>query len=321
MPRPVSWHPNTMANSQRRPQSDYEAPLPASYNDYNTYSVNGIPTPMSQAEFTMGTVSLQWQHADNVSSLYQQSSDYDIKPEDSGRDSYFDQSYPSYSSPAGQISEGHPIFSPVPYPLSAWTSSMSTVSQQTAPPTPECFPTQPVSQTWQDQTDQLSPLSSKESKELIGMGLYDGPDRHSWSLESMLDGPTNLFAPGRPESMGKGLKLEEKWEPPEEEEDETDSEGQDGEEDEEAEATAESETQGTEHASADSAADEEIIRLAGGALGLGNVTTYQSTEQQRTSNASNQSFFSSTNSTNQAYANGFGIRNMWQGQIADYCVG
>lgn len=67
------------------------------------------------------------------------------------------------------------------------------------------------------------------------MGLYDdGPDRNSFNLESLVDTYSGTYLTGRHGSMGKGLKLEETWEPPEEEEesedeDEDKSEGNGGE--------------------------------------------------------------------------------------------
>ena len=142
------------------------------------------------------------------------------------------------------------------------------------------------------------------------MGLHDGPDRNSWSLESMLDGPTNLFSSNRPDSMGKGLKLEETWEPPEEE-DETDNEEED---DEEAEGEQESEAESDDPTGQAVEGDDEMIRLAEGALGLGNRDEMV---PQRPPNLSNHSFFFESDDS---YTTSFSTRNMWQGEIADYCV-
>ena len=303
MARPVSWHPSTLVHSQQRPQSSYEVPYQPSYPTYTTYNINGIPTPMTQAEFSMGTAPLTYFNVDNVSGLYQQSRDYEIHGAEAVRESYFDDSYPQYISPTQQPSEGHPIFSPVPYPASAWTGTASTFSSQTAPPTPDVIPFKEPPQQLQNQDTQQISLRKEASKELIGMGLYDGPDRNSWSLESMLEGPTNLFAPGRPDSMGKGLKLEETWEPPEEE-DETDSEEQE-EEDGEGEAQEEQDAEGY----------DEMFKLAEGALGLEHTSQ---NNQQRPPNVPNPSFLLQSS---QPYADAFGTRNLWQGQIADYCVG
>lgn len=64
-----------------------------------------------------------------------------------------------------------------------------------------------------------SPMEDEDmedsGKELVGMGLYDAPESElTWS--SMLVGGT-----------GKGLKLEETWQPPEEDEDEEPEEEED----------------------------------------------------------------------------------------------
>ncbi len=57
-------------------------------------------------------------------------------------------------------------------------------------------------------------LPKKRSKELVGMGLYDNEDKDFMStLNSAIS-----VDPGR-NSMGKGLKLEETWEPPKDDED------------------------------------------------------------------------------------------------------
>ena len=57
------------------------------------------------------------------------------------------------------------------------------------------------------------------------MGLYDTPDRHSFSLDSAPDIHMGSFsADPHHESLGKGLKLEETWQPPAEEEEDDDNE-------------------------------------------------------------------------------------------------
>ena len=58
------------------------------------------------------------------------------------------------------------------------------------------------------------------------MGLYDHPDRNSFTLDSLIESQAgNLATHPHHESLGKGLKLEETWRPPEEaEEDEEDDE-------------------------------------------------------------------------------------------------
>ncbi|KAI9687710.1 MAG: hypothetical protein M1822_001790 [Bathelium mastoideum] len=61
----------------------------------------------------------------------------------------------------------------------------------------------------------LRPQRSKDSsKSLVGMGLYDPPDSISDSWPSHANGCQSWLAPDLIESRGKGLKLEETFEPP-----------------------------------------------------------------------------------------------------------
>lgn len=72
------------------------------------------------------------------------------------------------------------------------------------------------------QAPAVLPLNKQRSKELVGMGLYDGPGRKELStLNSSPDHISHLFA----EPQGKGLKLEETWQPPNEDGDEGEEEG------------------------------------------------------------------------------------------------
>lgn len=230
--RPFSWHPSSVATQQQRPQSYCVAPSRNSLQDYPSFPASGIPTPLTHPELGLQLNSRPWYDTEDASSLYQQSSDYDVYgPNDltintSMQDGYFTNPYIQYSSSTNQSSEGYAVFSPMQYPTSAWTSTLSTLSTQTAPATPDFVAIEES----RNQND-LPTLPRKESDELIGMGLYDVPDRHSWSLDSIMDGPTSLLAT-RPLSMGKGLKLEETWEPPEEED--SDSEEADEDDDDES---------------------------------------------------------------------------------------
>jgi hypothetical protein len=78
---------------------------------------------------------------------------------------------------------------------------------------------QPTAQLYQDSSEGRPRLIRKKSDELIGLGLYDPP-------ESSLPSFGVEFEP-----MGKGLKLEETWQPPEEMED--DEEGEESSDEEE----------------------------------------------------------------------------------------
>ena len=266
---------------------------------------------MTQPELVTAAATSPFQPMDYPSGLYQQSKDYEIQNSSSSGlntldNGYINTSY-SYGSPLERASEGYPVFSPMPYPTSAWTNHMLSLGARTAPPTPDLLPIQNHSEKLENRGSDASSLPRKDSKELVGMGLYDGPDRNSWSLESMLDGPTSLISAHRPESTGKGLKLEETWEPPEED-DETDGEEQD--EEMEDDGDQEREVQTVQELEG----DEEMFRLAEGALGLGNQGDKSS---QRPLNMSNRSFFFESDDS---FPAGFSSRNLWQGEIADYCV-
>ena len=107
------------------------------------------------------------------------------------------------------------------------------------------------------------------------MGLYDHPDRNSFSLDSLTESHAgSLGAHPHHESLGKGLKLEETWRPPEEVE-------EDEEDDEDAESS-----EGEDHAV------DEIPPIDDGAqawqVGGGKV---QDTLQPMYTDLSNQSFF------------------------------
>lgn len=110
-------------------------------------------------------------------------------------------------------------------------STTRTNSASTAPPTPESFPS----------FDNLKYINGEQEKEwnvevdkdddsevLVGMGLYDSPEKGE--EQRMIEyGPVvsmSRFGRGN-ETSGKGLKLEETWEPPAaEDEEEQDAEGE-----------------------------------------------------------------------------------------------
>jgi hypothetical protein len=114
-------------------------------------------------------------------------------------------------------------------------------SSSTAPPTPDNFlPIQhPEPAFSAEESIPYQPLEDSESggEELIGMGLYDSPDPiKTSSLDPQLDNyralmMSHLMGPGhrKTESTGKGLKLEETWEPPASDDEDADDEEQDGE--------------------------------------------------------------------------------------------
>ncbi|KAI9649150.1 hypothetical protein NHQ30_001717 [Ciborinia camelliae] len=127
----------------------------------------------------------------------------------------------------------------------------------TAPPTPDNFlPIQHPDTTFApEESIPYHPLSDDEpeGEELIGMGLYDTPDNSKTSLsDPQLDNYRMMSSQflgnsyRRPEPVGKGLKLEETWQPPSEKDDDNDEEDEedgDGEDEEEQEVVSENPVQ------------------------------------------------------------------------------
>lgn len=113
-----------------------------------------------------------------------------------------------------------------------WNAFIMHGFSSTTPPTPETFPPSMAEESIPYQA--LDNSTEDEGEILVGMGLYDKPDKYSEdpqlnnyrSTVSSLLGSTFKGC----EPQGKGLKLEETWEPPKAEEDE---EEDDDEEDEE----------------------------------------------------------------------------------------
>ncbi|MCJ1284051.1 hypothetical protein MMC26_003382 [Xylographa opegraphella] len=263
--RPVSWHPSSMginrssgrATSART--SSYEPHTRSSMIGYQTVAMNGLPTPMTQPDlnanfpvdpyFSLDGSCIPYQQQITQQSQQSQQSQLPMTiPQ--GYDPAglsLDTSYPSYvpsdssyhlEFPTVPLSNDYPTCSLMSYATQTWAESLSAFPAYTAPPTPDFLPIQNPSDMWQGAPTAVQPrLTKPRSKELVGMGLYDTPDRNSFSPDSATDSHGGSFiADPHHESLGKGLKLEETWEPPaEEEEDDEDAESTDEEEKEEEE--------------------------------------------------------------------------------------
>ena len=203
--RPFSWHPSTMAGQHLTP----------------SYIVNGIPTPLPNPVTHLEPKG--YYNSEDPSGFYQQSADYDVQ----GNTDVDSMMQGGYSNTTYQR-ESSAVFSPILYSGSTLPGSFSTYNTHTAPATPDFYS---ITQT--TNTSQGVILPRTDSKELVGMGLYDGPDRNSWTLDSYMEYDHTMT---RPLSLGKGLKLEETWEPPEDE-DKTDDEDDEDESQDQVEET------------------------------------------------------------------------------------
>ena len=229
--RPLSWHPSTYEQpidfSQYQdvsffPQFDF------SNSPFNTAKINGLITPMT------APVLNEPQIQDYMSPLEDYSPSafptvpfaYEYPPKES-----------TYLLPEQQYHVQEQVYVPqsvsygnqfsIPQMYQTQPSTYSQLNIDTAPPSPSLLPIQNF-----DTDRSTSPflLGSPrvEKEELVGMGLYDRPqDVHSSTL---FNGATTMAA--LTAGIGKGLKLEESFEPPPMEDDEEEEVQEDNEEDE-----------------------------------------------------------------------------------------
>ena len=111
------------------------------------------------------------------------------------------QSVPQQTQSYAHSAINTPTTEPLPWYLQQWAQKNQAQSFfDSHNGSAECLPIQHPT----DHDDQMD--VEDDGKELVGMGLYDAPD------------PTSTWG-GLLEATGKGLKLEETWQPPEDEED------------------------------------------------------------------------------------------------------
>ncbi|KAL8967150.1 MAG: hypothetical protein Q9183_003045 [Haloplaca sp. 2 TL-2023] len=224
--RPMTWHPGSYPSSgcpdERRYDNafgwDSSVAVPNSGNtaelDSSSQSFYG-PGLFSQAHLwddpslgfmpplAMPNESLAYGYGDpnSVSSSYSQVMQFAQQDAQdlSGYNSFygrFQTSYPSQCSPEYSS-----------YASQQTQDSLS--SQKTS--NPSLF----------TQNANVSQITKQRSKELVGMGLYDGPSRKDLStLNRSPDHISHLLTP----AQGKGLKLEETWQPPQDHDDDEDEE-------------------------------------------------------------------------------------------------
>ena len=236
--RPVSWHPSSHMQAQQMHQyadssyfhtrNEFQRfdfpPTPAVYSGYcspsSTFSPVSVPfTGYAQPQFQYSEVS-----------TYPSASSYTAYQQPAST-----QQAPFYMSTPTEITDSQM------YTQSDWHNfTANGFDRSTAPPTPENFlPIQHPSPSFPEEDaipyHPLSEASEEEEGEILcGLGLYDTPDvLKSVSSDPQLNNYRSsvmsqlLGSVYGKEPVGKGLKLEETWNPPT-------SDGEDDDEDEEA---------------------------------------------------------------------------------------
>lgn len=257
--RPFSWHPPSEYIHQPEPQlllhpqAQYQLPTSQypvySYADSDYFLSNHQlpPTPAVYSGYTSPTSAL--------SPLSLPTTGFEQQPLQ-----YFPQAswatMPELSPPApgpapmvgrlvrsstGTGSDGYSEVTP-PSTVDSWNSFASHgFTSSTAPPTPEDFAQAPQTEPRLQSEESIPyhPLEGEEDDKgeiLYGMGLYDTPEKpvdahleyHRSTISSLLGSSFTC-----PEPTGKGLKLEDAWEPPA-----SDDEGSQEGDDDDAEADA-----------------------------------------------------------------------------------
>lgn len=247
--RPVSWH----ASSHLVPQSSYfssmDYPMPKSEFNGAYDNQELLSTPAVYSGYASP--------ASTFSPLSQPLTDYRQQAFQYTDDSFFpntfntvNNGYTSYLPPAATKQPEDQSYSnsdnmdPSMYSHFDWDNfATNGFDSSTAPPTPENFlPIQQPDPSFEaEEAIPYHPLEDSEPGEvLVGMGLYDTPEK-SPEADPQLDNYRALMmsqllgTPYRkqeaPTGMGKGLKLEETWNPPPSDDEDEDDEDGDSEED------------------------------------------------------------------------------------------
>lgn len=217
--RPMSWHPGSAVH-----QDSAAVHLPNDYNlgntiaELETLAVSGPIQPVFEEPANSGNLSI--------------GSEPSYDPSTAGYADWNNLAtkctapYPSYLG--HNVSTTNQYFVQTPYdcvygqtgfPTSGFIGVDSISSDYQAPGAMEMLPIQYPANLAYSEPLQFSPqIVTKKSKELVGMGLYDDKNGTMVSTADATGTQSpNLFTNMHRTSAGKGLKLEETWQPPGEE--------------------------------------------------------------------------------------------------------
>jgi hypothetical protein len=247
--RPVSWHPSSQKAQQPHFPSAYQVPTLQTQSDFHLFDLSPAPAVFSgygSPDSSFSPLSIPY-------TGYEQNYPYtdNAIPYQSHHGYSFNQPVTQTTMPYNSAQSGSADSAMQLH--SDWNHfAANGFETSTSPPTPEFFlPIQhPESTLPADDAIPYHSLSDSEPEGEIlqGLGLYDTPEvsKPLPSAPQFDNYPALVMAPLlgpayqrlEPESTGKGLKLEETWNPPpsddeddeEEDDDEQDGEGEDDDE-------------------------------------------------------------------------------------------
>jgi hypothetical protein len=221
--RPLSWHPTSYEQPidfSKYQQVNFFPQFDFSTSPFNTAEINGLITPLSAPVPNEPQIQEYMTPLEDYSPLNYPNVPFEYEyPVKDGTYYIHEQTY----LPEGQryVLEQLPYGNEyaLPQMYQAQTSNYPHFNVDTAPPSPTLLPTQNFNNDGSTSPFLLgSPRVGKE--ELMGLGLYDRPQDVQTS--TLFTGPTSMAA--LTAGIGKGLKLEESFEPPATEDDEENQE-------------------------------------------------------------------------------------------------
>ena len=234
--RPMSWQPGS--ETLQTPTMQIPMSEPAIGNTIagmESLAVSGTPESAVQQSIENAFAMGYGYPVSKSTSTYQQS-----PTEVEGYDTYGAVSESMYNSYLAYNVSAQPQYPCMPQaPIYDMYTSVNYQLPQYTQPEPDYTATAQAPQTNLDYLSMAYPaikppktstrtrtqLPRRGSKELVGMGLYDDEDKNFMStLNSALSNDPNR------DSVGKGLKLEETWEPPKDDEDDEDDDNDEQEE-------------------------------------------------------------------------------------------
>ncbi|KAL8717835.1 MAG: hypothetical protein Q9225_004958 [Loekoesia sp. 1 TL-2023] len=224
--RPLTWHPGSYRldkcpqeipynnNLSFYPTTAPQEPHFTGYSNYSSFSsFNSTLPPEAQGQDLFSSDYSQQSTSDNSleytnSSSFYQPPMYDYSTLFPHQDTTLSSTYLQYPS---SLQMTDPSQVPSDYAIYSTQHTPNLFSSQYV-----CNPPQYV------QSPNPPQITKQRSKELVGMGLYDGPSRKELSTpDTSADRISQLLVP----PQGKGLKLEETWQPRDEDADENEEEG------------------------------------------------------------------------------------------------
>lgn len=220
--RPPSWHPSPYVQqvpTQRQQPVSYNLPNPSVYGDHDLYSAQPQFSPV------MASYSTDTSPCSTFSPLplFPGSDNAQYVPTDawhlSQRTPFYPPSHDSQGLPESLVTVGGVSQRTPAAGALDWNTFIPQGFNNTSLPTPGSFlPLQHPQPAMTEAAVPCEALDETEGEILVGMGLYDAPEKcdEDPHLDNYRSTVSSLLRSSlRPhEPWGKGLKLEETWEPP-----------------------------------------------------------------------------------------------------------